>query len=550
MVRPRHHEEAPDSEGFSFWVTVAFTLNYILGSGFLTLPWTFEKTGIILGIIVLAVIGFFSTLSVFFILETIDRGQRLLKYVKDSGVELASLRPSTKSHQKYVQIRDSSYHNPDDLTEVIDKEALVADVSPSKANAHRWSRHFDGKEAAASPLHSTTSLSRADVSESEEENSVSSLQSLSDLEIIAPHDRKLEIVELTSMFLGPWGQHAYAAIIIIYMYGTLWAYCVVFAKAFASHLPIFASPYVFYVVVFGMVVIPVSLMEFKEQVAVQVSLSIFRIVMVSVMVATCIVAQANGDNEFSLPSEQQSRSSLLWKFEPSKMYYLLPVAAYAYIFHHSVPSLADTSSDKVHLSHLFRTALVISMIAYMTVGAIVALYFGRVIETTSNLNWESYRGVGTMDGAGVPLYASIISFFVVLFPAIDVASAYPLNAYTLGNNLMSMYYGNEMHKHESSRWKLSIFRSLAAVPPIFGGLLYSKVEKITAYTGLTAFGLAFIFPPLLARFSAKTLVNIGLPVSTPHSGFWTTDVFQYLLFVSGIVIFLVVLTCLQLESAK
>lgn len=34
-----------DAHSFSFMVGVAFSLNYIMGTGFLTLPWAFSQTG-------------------------------------------------------------------------------------------------------------------------------------------------------------------------------------------------------------------------------------------------------------------------------------------------------------------------------------------------------------------------------------------------------------------------------------------------------------------------------------------------------------------------
>ncbi len=34
---------------FSYLTTVAFSLNYIIGTGFLTIPWAFTRCGILLG---------------------------------------------------------------------------------------------------------------------------------------------------------------------------------------------------------------------------------------------------------------------------------------------------------------------------------------------------------------------------------------------------------------------------------------------------------------------------------------------------------------------
>ena len=53
MFGPTYKEEESSKEGFSFWVAVAFTVNYIMGTGFLTLPWAFSEAGIGLGFLVL-----------------------------------------------------------------------------------------------------------------------------------------------------------------------------------------------------------------------------------------------------------------------------------------------------------------------------------------------------------------------------------------------------------------------------------------------------------------------------------------------------------------
>eukprot|EP01034_Spumella_vulgaris_P030878 gene30878-38162_t len=178
------------------------------------------------------------------------------------------------------------------------------------------------------------------------------------------------------------GRQFYSGFLAIYMYGTLWAYSTVFAKSFASHLPmtfLFAAntaqdqSYYLYLVIFGLLVVPMSLMEFTEQIAVQVALTVFRIVMLVVMVTSIAVAYYSGGSQFSD----------------------IPVSS------------AGSTSD-------------------------------------------------------------VVAFFVVLFPALDVASAYPLNAYTLGNNMMS----------------------------------------------LSGFAVMFIFPSLLARASRFKLLAVGADPKT------------------------------------
>eukprot|EP01034_Spumella_vulgaris_P023526 gene23526-29750_t len=340
------------------------------------------------------------------------------------------------------------------------------------------------------------------------------------------------------------------------MYGTLWAYCTVFAKSFASRSPlcfIFGyqdlwhaqeQSYYGYLIIFGLLVVPVSLMEFHEQIAVQVSLTAFRVVMMALMVGSIGVAYWAGGAQFSDTSvsvmhDTDNELSMKW----DKLYLLLPIVAYAFIFHHSVPSLAHPVQDKKSLVSIFTYALLISLAAYALVGVVVSQFFGSNLSTASNLNWETYVGVRNADGS-VPFYAHVVAFFVVLFPALDVASAYPLNAYTLGNNMMSAYYGRDMHEHETSRVKLSFFRACAAVPPLFGAMLVSDLDKITKYTGLTGFAVMFIFPALLARCSSVKLKSMGLDDDTVHTGYFSSLGFQSLVGGSGVVLLLVVGLCL------
>jgi hypothetical protein len=110
--------------------------------------------------------------------------------------------------------------------------------------------------------------------------------------------------------------------------------------------------------------------------------------------------------------------------------------------------------------------------------------------------------------------------------------------------MMSAYYGPDMHKHETSRVKLSVFRACAAVPPLFGAMLVSDLESITKFTGLTGFAVMFIFPALLARYSSLCLKAAGLDDETVHSGFFSSTFFQCLVGGSGVVLLLAVGMCL------
>ena len=244
---------------FSFWVTVAFTLNYILGSGFLTLPWGFAKSGVLLGLVVLLVFAFYSTLSVFFILEALDRGQRLVQRSQTGELEM-----STYSRKRgYVAISDnSSIHGSNGG--ILTNNSLHSRSDKILRNNKLPDVENDGKQDQIIVLESLTA------------NSTSLTQE--DATLPMKLVRKIEITELCTIFLGPVGQRLYTCTISMYMYGTLWAYTTVFANAFAAHLSlthIHDTDYMIYTLIFALVVVPVSLMEFSEQVSVQVALAVF-----------------------------------------------------------------------------------------------------------------------------------------------------------------------------------------------------------------------------------------------------------------------------------
>jgi amino acid permease len=495
-------EEAPPQ--FSFWVGVSFTLNYVVGSGFLTLPKAFQDSGPILGGIVLALFGFYSILSVYFLLESMDRAAQLFGREK-TDIELSR----TINSRNYSSIQQSSQHGTGST-----KNAIIA----SKA-----------KEAA-------TKTKEEDIDEQTEHTNKNEIE-LS--------NRRIEITEMCDLFLGKTGKQVFSFIISVYMYGTMCAYCTVFAQSFEAEVGGEHSKlaYYLYLLLFAIMVIPLSLMEFTEQVHIQVALTIFRVVMLLIIILSTTIARYTHGNEFG-PAMETNVPLDMFAMNFDKLHELLPIAAFAYVFHHSVPGLSEPIQDKNSLGKMFGVTLFISFAAYLLLATAVAAYFGSETLSPCNLNWTHYTGVKNADGS-TPWYAMVISAFVLLFPAIDVASAYPLNAFTLGNNLMSTYYGEDMKIHEKSRWKVSMFRLLAAVPPFLGAILISDLTAITGFTGIAGFGIVFIFPPLLGYYSAKRLEQLDMDTDTVHSGFLTRPVFQYVLVISGVV-FALVCTVIQI----
>ena len=331
-------------KGFSVAVSIAFTVNYVVGAGSLTIPWAFYQAGSGLGILMLGVMGFFSFSAVLFLLETMARADTLMEII-----------PST------ARLSATS----------AEEQPLLAHPSSSPPKQMIGSRKF-------------------------------------------------EVSELCEIFLGPIGKAIYILIISIYMYGTLWAYATVFSNALSAHFPLGISSYYLYLALFACLALPVSCMELNGLVSLLVTLSLCRILMILLMLSTLLLSRATATQAF--PEFGVISHASFFAADSSKLYILLPITAYANIFHHSLPSLSHPVDDKSKLVTIFGATILSCLIAYSLIGSIISTYFGALVKSSSNLNWMSYNGGGLLPTK----VAEAISFYIVCFPALDVASAFPV----------------------------------------------------------------------------------------------------------------------------
>lgn len=98
---------------------------------------------------------------------------------------------------------------------------------------------------------------------------------------------------------------------------------------------------------------------------------------------------------------------------------------------------------------------------------VCALYFGSDVNPSINLNWVGFR-FGYAPTEPLPTWCRVVSYLVVLFPALDTFSVFPLIALTLGNNLAYSLGSFLPERLTCGRGRAFILycRLLAAAPPI------------------------------------------------------------------------------------
>lgn len=515
-----------NSNKFSYNVAIAFTLNYIIGTGFLTLPWSFNEAGWLLGSITLLLMTIFSIFASNMVVETISRADVTFKLLHGSASQ------DELCTQQDIQIIEwNGYQSIKKKNNIIndDNVQLNNQNKNSSTKIINFNIGIDGS-------YDEYDEHIDDIDEDERKRVLG-------LKLSMVGDKKFEIPELCEMFLGLRGRDSYMLSIVLYLYGTLWAYSTVFATAVSSYIP-FNNSYLWYLLLFSFFAVPISLMDLTEQVYVQVTLSLCRVLMLFLMIWTILDAEIYQYNPFlGFNHNDTSNDERMIRF--SKLHVLLPIAAFANIFHHAIPGLAQPIIDKTLVSKVFTNTLIICYISYAFIGCIISRYFGNSTCVSANLNWKYYVGINENPS----IIIKFISSFIVLFPAIDVSSAFPLNAVTLGDSLMSFFYGSKIHEIENIKPIKVLFRLFAALPPIAAASLNLHLGTITDFTGLAGFIIAFIFPALLAHSSEKFLKQKNFNTLTYYSSWMTRKEIQLLTLGFGIILVIYVVSSFLIFGA-
>lgn len=443
---------------------VVFGLNYMMGSGFLTLPRAFVECSVVVGCFLTVFIAFGATVSAECLLDVMARAKmRALQ---------ANLPPDAGSFYR-------------------------VDVFQAQEEGNR---HRDGKVEPP------------------------------------PKQRYAQVSDLVTLYMGNAGGYAYLAMLVGFMVGSLWCYAAIFATSLEAHGGrLFGdSTYKCYVLFFGLMTVPLACRDLAEQKRLQTALALGRALMLLSMTITAGVALLqDGPIAPPLLSEQQQT----WRAAVSAA----PIVAFSCTLHHSVPQICspvvptdDRNFRYVTLNWIFRAAFALSVLVYVIFASTIALYFGQDTRSSVNLDWAGAGGGGENSSLFARTCGIAISHYIVLYPAINVVSTYPLNAVTLGDALLAAYRGaagtiDDISSHQPpSATQTKSFRVVAAVVPLVGAFLADDISNITRFTGVFGLCMCAAFPGVLALVAKRTT-----PGETVHASFLNSTAAAITLVVVG-----------------
>ena len=166
--------------------------------------------------------------------------------------------------------------------------------------------------------------------------------------------------------------------------------------------------YHFCLMVFALIVVPLSMMDLKGQVIFQVAFGLLRMLLIFIILIYCIVYLIHGDNDKNSSETPNTPgvANCSNNTNASQMYDLesyditvqfdwrgwitvIPVMVYSFIVHHSIPALTHPIKEKKYLRWFMVCSFGLVGFCYLTLGVVMPLSFGPETQETATLSWVS-----------------------------------------------------------------------------------------------------------------------------------------------------------------
>jgi hypothetical protein len=390
---------------------------------------------------------------------------------------------------------------------------------------------------------------------------------------------RYEVIDLVDYYLGRFQKIIYQISLMALMYVGLLAYSQVFCGAIAALIwgesgAVGKAAWGFVPqIIFGIMVVPLSCLELDEQITVQSIMANVRFVAIFVMVFGSLLALwiDGSESNYSHPPywapAEPENCEMSYTACFSGFGVAFSTSLFSQLFQHSVPGLLrplrgqPEKLPKVPIT--VGASLLTTSSFYLLLGMTASAYFGAKTRSSINLNFAHFTfGVDPVTTS--PLITASLRFasnIVVMFPALDTISVFPLIANTLGNNLYSAA-GPEFIKG-IARWKVwyqsgleriqngeaprtgrrysslpleerkrvletaskisTIFwRLVSALPPLLGSLVATDLSLSLLLSGVAGIYVAFYAPSLLHLESSRQMAG-----ETIYSGWYSRTIFCY-----------------------
>mmetsp|Transcript_846 Transcript_846/g.1930 ORF Transcript_846/g.1930 Transcript_846/m.1930 type:complete len:508 (+) Transcript_846:226-1749(+) len=335
------------------------------------------------------------------------------------------------------------------------------------------------------------------------------------------------IVEYSTMcelFIGRKTRTLYEVALTLFVLSSAWMYASIFSISLAKTVPILSDSkvcdissakgflwnyphrecwmdYLIYLGIFACimsVLVQTDLAKMKVLQLLFTSIGLFALFLMVLTVAVAIPEDGLASIDTSLEV-----------FNASSFGAVFGTFVFAQLCHHGVPLLSFIPQRRDIVRPVFVSVICTTTTLYLMLGVMCAIFFGvhddvptpRPVNKLITLNWQDYTAGALSAGP----FATAISYYVRLYPAVTCGAAFPLYAITLGNGWHHARYcgpGGESPRPGTGMPK-RVFYLGATAPAIFCAAFMADVSFMLTLVGVSAFVIAFFIPPTMQLQSRR-----------------------------------------------
>lgn len=435
---PNSSFEKTPKHSFGLWTGYIFAINCVVGAGFLGIPWAYSNAGWLFCFfyqIFISLQSFYLSLQ---LLESMSRAEVLLRKQEDGEV-LPKL--------AFKQL----FFSPTQQT------LLSEDTSP-----------FYKPEIT---------------------------------------NRVINCADLCKLAFGDKVGAGYMVCLFLYMMGTMVAYAAIFSSSFASNVPlgtldtcdIYSSSgfyndcrwkYWIFLLLFSVITVYMTVKGIEEQQIIQFIMSILRFISLMLILITCIVNISGhrkndgaGHNSADLPP----------LMNPLNIGHAIPIILFASSYQVHIPTISESINNKAKNLRSITILTVITCFVFYTLLGILASTAIEDVPSMASLGYRNYTGGYSRSSR--PAWTYIIEYLIIISPALDVLTCFPIKALTIADSIVTWKYGGDLGR--VNKWVLFWVRFGITLLPLVVSFIVFNLGTILDWVGLLGFVIVQIPIPLL-----------------------------------------------------
>ena len=248
--------------------------------------------------------------------------------------------------------------------------------------------------------------------------------------------RRFETSEMCEVFFHKLGKYIYLVTVIVFSFSIALGMAIVANTTLAIVIPLrnfmgtfnlchpdaFSNvpipeddgcryTYYFCLMLFGLVVVPLSMMNLKVQAVIQAIFGLLRFLMIAMILVYCIVKLIEGgdicqetlnnphtvenvtaeNDTVENATEMYTCDNTIRIFGLKGWLVAIPVLTYPFLLHHSIPSFTHPIGKKKYLWHFILCTYSFLGACFLCLGVVVPLWFRAETQESVVFNWVSYN---------------------------------------------------------------------------------------------------------------------------------------------------------------